>query len=118
MNISAVKENFEAALRSATSLEKLDELRVRFTGKKGDLTLLLKSLGKLLPELRKQAGIEVNKLRDEIEAKLDLTAKNLRNAENQKKENDERIDVTLPSRGRTAGAFHPVMQTIDRKSVV
>ncbi|MBQ7197463.1 MAG: phenylalanine--tRNA ligase subunit alpha [Synergistaceae bacterium] len=112
MNINAVREKFNAALKAVSNLEELNDIRVRFTSKKGDLTLLLRSLGKLLPELRKQAGLEVNKLRDEIELKLEETAKKLRAAENEKQEINDRIDVTLPERGRTVGAFHPVIQTM------
>ena len=112
LNINAVKENFNAALKAVTNLAGLDDLRVRFTGKKGDLTLLLRSLGKLPAELRKEAGLELNKLRDEIENKIELARQKIRDAENEKKEIDERIDVTLPEKGRTAGAFHPVMQTM------
>ncbi|MDY6399748.1 MAG: phenylalanine--tRNA ligase subunit alpha [Synergistales bacterium] len=112
LNIQAVKENFDAALRAVSNLEELDEIRVRFTGKKGDLTLLLRGLGKLPPEQRKEAGQEVNKLRDEIEHELEITGKKIRDSENEKKEINERIDVTLSEKGRTAGAFHPVMQTM------
>ena len=112
LNIIAVKENFNAALRAVSNLDELDEIRVRFTGKKGDLTLLLRSLGKLPPEQRKTAGQEVNKLRDEIENQIELTRNKIRNAENEKKEINERIDVTLPEKGRMPGAFHPVMQTM------
>ena len=112
MNISAVKENFDTALGTVSNLDELNDIRVRFTGKKGDLTLLLRSLGKLPPEQRKEAGLEINKLRDEIEQRLDTAAKNIRDAENEKQEINDRIDVTLPERGRTAGAFHPVIQTM------
>ena len=112
LDINAVKESFKDALKKVTNLEELDELRVRFTGKKGDLTLLLRSLGKLLPELRKQAGQELNKLRDEIEKTLEITGRKIRESENEKSEISERIDVTLPEKGKTFGAFHPVMQTM------
>ena len=112
LNVNAVKENFDAALRAVSNLDELDEIRVRFTGKKGDLTLLLRNLGKLPPEQRKTAGQEVNKLRDEIENQIELTRNKIRNAENEKKEINERIDVTLPEKGRMPGAFHPVMQTM------
>lgn len=112
LNIQAVKENFDAALRAVSNLEELDEIRVRFTGKKGDLTLLLRGLGKLPPEQRKEAGLELNKLRDEIENKIESARQKIRDTENEKKEINERIDVTLPEKGRTAGAFHPVMQTM------
>ncbi|MBR6901737.1 MAG: hypothetical protein IKN30_06720 [Synergistaceae bacterium] len=112
LNISVVKENFNTALRAVSNLEELDEIRVRFIGKKGDLTLLLRGLGKLPPEQRKEAGREVNKLRDEIEHELEIAGKKIRDSENEKKEINERIDVTLPEKGRTVGAFHPVMQTM------
>ena len=112
LNVSAVRDAFLVSLNSISTLQELDDLRVRFTGKKGELTLLLRSLGKLSPELRKQAGQEMNALRDEIDAKLEDTAKSLREAENERQERAERIDVTLPAKGRGAGAFHPVLQTM------
>ena len=112
LNINAVRVSFDEALTAATSLQELDEIRVKFTGKKGDLTLLLRSLGKLPPEERKSAGQELNTLRDEIESRLEHTGKKIRDAENEKQEISQRIDVTLPVKGRTSGAFHPVMQTM------
>ncbi|MBQ7594716.1 MAG: phenylalanine--tRNA ligase subunit alpha [Synergistaceae bacterium] len=112
LNINAVRVSFDEALTAAKSLQELDEIRVKFTGKKGDLTLLLRSLGKLPPEERKSAGQELNTLRDEIETRLEQTGKKIRDAENEKQEISQRIDVTLPVKGRTSGAFHPVMQTM------
>ena len=112
LNVNALREKFVAALNAVSNLDELDELRVRFTGKKGDLTLLLRSLGKLPPESRKQTGQELNKLRDEIEHEIDITGKKIRDLENERQEISQRIDVTLPEKGRTAGAFHPVIQTM------
>ena len=112
LNINAVRDSFNEALNGAKSLQELDEIRVKFTGKKGDLTLLLRSLGKLPPEQRKSAGQELNTLRDEIEHKLELTSKKIRDEENERQEISQRIDVTLPAKGRTSGAFHPVLQTM------
>ena len=102
LNINAVRDSFVESLNSIGTLQELDELRVKFTGKKGELTLMLRSLGKLPPELRKQAGQELNTLRDEIEAKLEEAGRKIRDAENERKEHDERIDVTLPAKGRNA----------------
>ena len=112
LNISAVRDAFAVSLNSIHSLQELDELRVRFTGKKGELTLLLRSLGKLPPDERKQAGQTLNTLRDEIDAKLDEAGRKIREAENERIEHEQRIDVTLPPKGRRAGAFHPVLQTM------
>ena len=112
LNVNALREKFAAALKAVSNLDELDELRVRFTGKKGDLTLLLRSLGKIAQEKRKEVGQELNKLRDEIEQRLELTSKKIRNEVNERQELSQKIDVTLPEKGRTAGAFHPVMQTM------
>lgn len=112
LNINAVREAFNSALRAASNLQELDEIRVKFTGKKGELTLLLRSLGNLIKEKRKEAGQKLNALRDEIEAQLEQTAKKIRNVENEKAEINEKIDVTLLEKGRLCGAFHPVMQTM------
>ncbi|MBR0069061.1 MAG: phenylalanine--tRNA ligase subunit alpha [Synergistaceae bacterium] len=112
LNINAVRDSFMESLRAAKTLQELDDIRVRFTGKKGELTLLLRSLGKLPKEQRKDAGQELNSLRDSIESELEKTGKKIRDEENEKAELNHRIDVTLPSRGRKSGAFHPVMQTM------
>ena len=112
LNISALRDAFSVSLKAVHSLQELDDLRLRFTGKKGELTTLLRSLGKLPQELRKQAGQELNSLRDEIEDKLVQTGSVIRKALDERQEFHERIDVTLPARGRTCGAFHPVIQTM------
>ena len=112
MDVQAVREAFKAALDGVKSLQELDELRVKFTGKKGELTLLLRSLGKLPPNERKQAGQALNSLRDEFDACLEQTGRKIREAENERIELQQRIDVTLPPKGRSVGAFHPVIQTM------
>lgn len=100
------------SLNGVDTLQQLDDLRVKFTGKKGELTVLLRSLGKLPPDERKQAGQELNTLRDEFEAKLEQAGRKIRAQENDRIEQEQRIDVTLPPKGRRAGAFHPVIQTM------
>ncbi|MBQ6773484.1 MAG: phenylalanine--tRNA ligase subunit alpha [Synergistaceae bacterium] len=112
LEINQVRASFFEALNNIKSLQELDELRVKFTGKKGDLTLLLRSLGKLPPDERRQAGQDVNNLRDEIENAIASMSKKIRDSENEKQEIQERIDITLPGRGRLSGAFHPVIQTM------
>lgn len=110
--INEVRAAFASVLPNVSSTKDLDDVRVRFTGKKGELTLLLKSLGRLSAEERPAAGQELNALRDEMEKKLDERRRELRNEENERMEAEDRIDVTLPSRGRPAGSFHPVLQTM------
>ena len=111
-NVSDVRDAFLASLNAVASSQELDTLRVQFLGKKGTITLLLRSLGKMPPDLRKQAGQQINALRDEAEAKISEAESKLRSLENQRKELEEKIDVTLPAKGRLHGAFHPVIQTM------
>ena len=111
-DMEEVRSGFEASLAEAVSTETLEQARVRYTGKKGALTVLLRTLGKLSPEERPAAGLKVNALRDEMERRLDERKRQLRDEENERREAEERIDVTLSPRGRTAGAFHPVFQTM------
>ena len=107
-----VRRSFERASASVAATDALQELRVRYLGKKGELTALLKSLGGLPPEERPLAGEAVNALRDELERKIEEKRQVLIRAEDALAEEKEKIDVTLPSRGRPAGAFHPVAQTM------
>ena len=112
INVKAVRDSFIESLAGASTLQELDEIRVKFTGKKGTLTQLLRSLGKLPPEIRKETGQSLNTLRDEIENELVRAERKIRDSENEKQEASERIDVTLPVKGRISGAFHPVLQTM------
>ena len=107
-----VRASFDEALSSVDSTEALGELRVRNLGKKGALTVLLKSLGKLSPEERPAAGEQLNALRDEMERTIEAKGRELRARENEAREAGERIDVTLPAKGRCGGSFHPVAQTM------
>ncbi len=110
--VEEVRASFGLAVASVSSTESLQELRVRYLGKKGELTVLLKSLGGLSPEERPRAGEALNALRDELEEKIEARKLILIDSENAAAEATDRIDVTLPSRGRPYGAFHPVAQTM------
>jgi len=106
----------EAAIDGASSLADLDQLRVRFLGKKGELTDLLKGLGKLPAEERPQAGQAINKakqaLNQRIDARRDLLESEAVNARLQ----SEAVDVTLPGRRQGPGGLHPVTRTAQRIS--
>ncbi|MCL2010700.1 MAG: phenylalanine--tRNA ligase subunit alpha [Synergistaceae bacterium] len=99
-------------MASANSTDSLQELKVRFLGRKGTLTALLKSLGSFSPEERPLAGEALNELRDELERKIDRKKQELIQTEDAAAEAEDKIDVTMPSRGRPRGAFHPVAQTM------
>ena len=109
--LAETRAGIEAALSAAADLPALEDLRVSLLGRKGVITDLLKSLGELPPEERRQAGQAANELRDWAtqaigQAKADMTAKKQASALA-----TESIDVTLPGRRRRLGRIHPISRT-------
>lgn len=97
-----------AEVASATALRELDEVRVKYLGKKGSISALLKSLGKLSAEERPQAGAVINEARQQVQLALDARKAELENAALAELLANETIDVTLPGRGEKIGGLHPV----------
>lgn len=102
------------AIESAQDVQALDEVRVHFLGKKGEITALLKSLGQLPPEERPKAGERINEAKQTLSDELEARKQTLKNAELDARLARERIDVTLPGRGETTGGLHPVTRTLER----
>ncbi|WP_348816046.1 phenylalanine--tRNA ligase subunit alpha [Halomonas sp. H10-59] len=102
------------AIQSADSMAALDEIRVKYLGKKGELTALLKGLGKLPAEERPVAGERINQAKQELAKELDTRREALAKAELDAKLAAERLDVTLPGRGQPTGGLHPVTRTLER----
>jgi phenylalanyl-tRNA synthetase alpha chain len=92
----------------------LDDVRVRFLGKKGALTGLLKQLGQLPPDERREAGQAVNRCKQVLEA--DISARQLALAEEQLSARlaAEQLDISLPGRMQESGGQHPVSRALDR----
>ncbi len=88
------------AMQAADSIAALDELRVRYLGKKGEITALLKGLGKLPASERPAAGERINEAKQTLATELDERRQALSSAALEAKLAAERIDVTLPGRGR------------------
>lgn len=109
-NVTALKEEFMKKLDPVKDTKELNEIRVEFLGKKGRVTQLLKMLGKLDPSERPLFGSAVNKLRQEVEDRINQKIQELTYKEQDLKERTELIDVTLPSRSKDYGAVHPVAQ--------
>lgn len=107
-----IKSEFDASIQAIKTLEELDRLRVRFLGKRGDVTQLLRALGSLPKEERPLAGEQINVLKEYVEACLQKRAQELQGESEILAEKRERIDVTLPGCGRPAGTTHPVVQTM------
>lgn len=104
----ALKEACLAKLANVTNLAELQEIRVEFLGKKGQLTSILKGLGKLSPEERPVVGAKVNELRALIEEEFTAKQNILETEQLNEKLNSEKIDITLPGRKVELGHQHPL----------
>ena len=100
-------------LKNCTDIKHLEELRVKYLGKKGELTALLKMMGSLSKEERPVIGSLVNKVRDELEEIISSNEKILKKKEIEKKLESEKIDVTLPSSKIKRGSKHPINRIIE-----
>lgn len=99
---------------ATTNLKALEELRVRYLGKKGLVTEQLKALGKLSAEERPAAGQRVNQVKQAIQSALESRVSELEQAAVAEKLKSETIDVTLPGRTSSVGTLHPVTITLRR----
>ena len=97
----------------AEDLQGLDGVRVKYLGKKGELTVVLRGMGALTPEERPVIGELVNKVRDELESFMHTKAKELEEEKLKQKLEQETIDITLPSSKVHRGSKHPVNRIIE-----
>ena len=102
-----------AAISAASGEEMLQDVRVRFLGRKGELTALMKGLGALPPSDRPAVGQIVNSVRDAIESALEAALTKTRENARAERLKSERIDVTLPGRRPAGGTKHPVTLVIE-----
>jgi phenylalanyl-tRNA synthetase alpha chain len=94
-------------LAAVRDLATLDEWRIAYLGKKGELTLFLRSIGQLPPEERPKAGQAANEVKQALEAAFDTATERLRQAAVEQALIAERVDVTLPGRPPSLGRIHP-----------
>ena len=110
--LEQIKVNALASLDAAETPAALEELRVKLLGKKGELTAVLKMMGKLSPEERPVMGQMANAVRAEIEAKLEERKAAIHTAVLEAKLASEAIDVTIPGETVTVGHQHPMNQVL------
>ena len=108
--LMALKERFQQSIDSIDSMDALQELKVAYFGKKGELTALLKGLGKLTAEERPVIGALVNTVRGELEEVVEKVTTELEEKALQNKLAAEQIDITLPGRAVRKGHIHPLHQ--------
>ncbi len=102
------------AAADAIDVSAVEQLRVRYLGKKGILTEQLKRLGGLPPDDRPQAGQLVNEAKQSLQDELNRRRQELESAQRAARLASETVDVTLPGRGLRQGGHHPVTRTVQR----
>ena len=102
------------AIQESEDMESLENLRVRYLGKKGELTGILRQMGKLSAEERPQMGQLANQLRAELESSIDRRRAALTELLLERKLRDEALDVTLPGTRAVLGHKHPMYNVLDQ----
>ena len=111
--IENLKKQALEELTNSKSSKELNDLRVKYLGKKGELTGLLRGMGSLSPEERPKMGALVNSAKQEIENEIQEKEKDLAEKELQEKLEKEEIDITLPSQKIKRGSKHPLNRVIE-----
>ncbi len=114
MAVNEIQQRALAEIEASGNLKELDDLRVQYLGKKGEITALLKTLGAMEPEQRKSFGQAVNTTRDTLNQAILARRQTLESSTLEEKLLSERVDVTLPGRGEQRGGLHPVTRVMDR----
>ncbi len=111
--LSLIKQSAIDSLNDCADLKSLEDLRVKYLGKKGEITSILKQMGKLSAEERPVIGQRANEVRAEIEAEIENKTKALKQAELSKRLKSEAIDVTMPGKKFAVGKKHPLTVVMD-----
>ena len=112
-NLDSLRSELMKAVADAPDPAGLETVRISALGKKGRITAMMKGLGAMAPEQRREAGARLNALKDEIAAAIEGRKEDLADAQLDARLLDEKVDVTLPVRAEVQGRIHPISQTID-----
>jgi phenylalanyl-tRNA synthetase alpha chain len=112
-NLDHIRDEMLRLVAGAESRDGLEQVRIAALGRRGSITELMKGLGALDPEARKERGAALNRLKGEIEAAIEQAGARLGEAALAERLKTERIDVSLPVKGDGEGRIHPISQTFD-----
>ncbi len=112
-NLDQLRAELMSAVEAAADLDDLERVRVTALGRKGSFTKLMKGLGALDADRRKEAGRALNDLKEDLSRAIEARKAALSEAALEARLDQERIDVTLPVRPEAEGCIHPISQTID-----
>ena len=111
--LKSIKEESLKEIEQANDLKELNEVKIKYLGKKGELTQILRNMGNISPEERPKLGASVNIIRDELEKEIDQKEKKFNEELMRKRLEEEKIDVTLPSEKIKRGSKHPLNRVIE-----
>ncbi|MCH7832390.1 MAG: hypothetical protein IIC55_05905 [Proteobacteria bacterium] len=111
--LDALRSELMTAVKDAAGLDELEQIRVSALGKKGRITELMRGLGAMNLEARKEAGQSLNALKNEVAEAIEKKKRTSADSELDARLAGERVDVTLPVRPESQGCIHPISQTID-----
>jgi phenylalanyl-tRNA synthetase alpha chain len=111
--VEALEREATAAIEAAGSSAELEQVRVTFLGRNGKLTQLLRSLGQLPPEQRKEIGFEANRAKAKLEARFGSALEASAESERLAQRAQARLDLTLPGRRPPLGGIHPLSRVRD-----
>ena len=114
MDVENTLDRALSEISNSNDLRSLDEVRVSFLGKKGELTTLLKSLGQMDPAERPKAGESINQAKSAIQDAIDHRKVSLANSQLEEELASGSVDITLPGRRSFLGGLHPVTQVLNR----
>ncbi|WBU60454.1 phenylalanine--tRNA ligase subunit alpha [Paracoccus albus] len=117
-DLDTLRSTYLARVADASDTNTLEEVRLAALGKKGEISLKMRELGKMTPEERQTTGAALNRLRDEIDTALRAKKTQLEDEALNARLRDEWLDVTLPGRPRPAGTIHPVSQVTEEVTAI
>lgn len=113
-NLDQIVQEASLAFAAIDDPDTLEQVKARYLGKSGQITELLKGLGKLPPDERKTSGAAINRLKEAVEASLNARREAIRRLALDARLAEEALDVTLPGRAESRGGLHPVTRTLER----
>lgn len=117
-DLDTLRQSYLSRVSAASDTDALEQVRLAALGKKGEISGMMKELGRMTPEERQTTGAALNRLRDEIDTALRARKQGLEDAALDARLKDEWLDVTLPGRPRPAGSIHPVSQVTEEVTAI
>ncbi|MGF1463286.1 MAG: phenylalanine--tRNA ligase subunit alpha [Maricaulaceae bacterium] len=117
-DLAELEARLRGDIAAAADEAALETVRVAALGKKGEVSLMMRELGKMSPEARQEFGPKLNGLKDRLNTALAERKAALEDAALEARLATERVDVTLPARSERRGAIHPVSQVFDELTAV